>query len=204
MKFAFPSRARKKPSPTHNPHSTNTRNALSDVLWTSLLALEQSADAFPPLKSAVGGVKALCDIAERAKHSKADAHDIALRTKAILDVIAEAVPDGSAIPLPMLESIERFTVLLEEIRGSIETIALTGVKSRLLHLNRNEGTIKAIKERLDDAYRDFVAACMLRVEVQQSSTHIAVAKVSSDTALISAQVSDVLLYSRLGVFLAHP
>jgi hypothetical protein len=47
---------------------------------------------------------------KRSKHSRADARDIADRTQAILDVVAEAIPDGSAVPTPMLESIERFTV----------------------------------------------------------------------------------------------
>ena len=39
-------------------------NALPDVLWTSLFALKESAEAFPPLKAAVGGAIAICDIAE--------------------------------------------------------------------------------------------------------------------------------------------
>jgi hypothetical protein len=94
-------------------------------------ALKESADTFPPLKSAVSGVVALFEIAEvggclhlaatpkhadiatrtpqRAKHAKSDAHAIALRTKEILDVVADAVPDGSAIPAPMAQSIQRFT-----------------------------------------------------------------------------------------------
>jgi hypothetical protein len=47
---------------------------------------------------------------QRAKHSKADARDIALRTKEIVDIVADAVPDPSAISSPMLRSIGRFTV----------------------------------------------------------------------------------------------
>ncbi|KAJ7664986.1 hypothetical protein B0H17DRAFT_1091055 [Mycena rosella] len=119
MKFAFPSRAKKKPSSAAKPHTmrTHTRNALSDILWTSILALKESADAFPPLKSAVAGVISLCEIAERAKNSKVAAREVALRTKEILDVVAEAVPDGSAIPPPMLESLERFTVFVFHARA---------------------------------------------------------------------------------------
>lgn len=47
---------------------------------------------------------------QRTKHCKSDARAIALRTKEILDVIADAVPDGSRIPQPMLRSIQRFTM----------------------------------------------------------------------------------------------
>jgi hypothetical protein len=43
-------------------------STLLDLLSTSLVGLKQSADAFPPLKSAVGGVLALWDIAEASVH----------------------------------------------------------------------------------------------------------------------------------------
>jgi hypothetical protein len=42
----------------------NRTSALPDVLWTSLHALKESADAFPPLKSVVGGVVVIWNIAE--------------------------------------------------------------------------------------------------------------------------------------------
>lgn len=67
MWFPFPSRAKRKPQLTTKlkPVSSGLPpSALPDILWTSVLALKESADAFPPLKSAVGGVVALCDIAE--------------------------------------------------------------------------------------------------------------------------------------------
>ncbi|KAJ7874881.1 hypothetical protein B0H13DRAFT_2057247 [Mycena leptocephala] len=142
--------------------------ALPDILSTSLFALKESADAFPPLKSAVGGVLAVWDIAQRAKHSKSDACEIALRTEKILNVIADAVPDGSAIPPPLLLSIERFTVLLDSIRCSMEDIAFSGRLNRLFHLRRNECELQTIKTQLDDAYRDLLAASVLRGEVQQT------------------------------------
>ncbi|KAJ6554259.1 hypothetical protein B0H19DRAFT_144040 [Mycena capillaripes] len=137
-------------------HLLNSDSIASDLLSTSLLALKESADVFPPLKSVVGGVLAVWDIAERAKHCKSDARDIALRTKAILFIIADAVPDGSFISQPMLLSIQRFTVLLNDIHGSIEAIALTRGVSHVVRFKRNERTLQTIKSQLDDAYRDFM------------------------------------------------
>ncbi|KAJ7055327.1 hypothetical protein C8F01DRAFT_1160198 [Mycena amicta] len=207
-RFPFPSRARLKPS-----------GALPDILWTSLTALQQSSDAFPPLKSAVGGVVALCTIAERAKHSKSDARDIALRTKEFLDVVAEAVPDPTAISPSMLKSIERFTVLLTEIRHRLEPIVRASSVSRIVRLNRNERTLAGIKAQLDDAYRDLVAASALRVEVQQTKIALQQTHISIQQTQLSAQqtqmqldlgkiaattVTHVLLYSKLSVFLASP
>ncbi|KAJ7227964.1 hypothetical protein C8J57DRAFT_1534749 [Mycena rebaudengoi] len=53
---------------------------------------------------------------EHAKRSRTEACDIALRTKKIVDLIADAVPDPSEIPPSMLLSIDRFTFALDEIR----------------------------------------------------------------------------------------
>ncbi|KAJ7087455.1 hypothetical protein C8R44DRAFT_30753 [Mycena epipterygia] len=203
MRFTVPSRARLKPSSKISKPKSRTTGALPDVLWTCVLALKESADAFPPLKSAVGGVVALCNIAEHAKHSKSDARDIALRTKTILDLVADALPDGSEIPPHMLLSIERFTVLLDEIQCRMETIAFAGRVSRVIHLNRNAHVLQDINVQLDDAYRDF-AASLLRVEVTQSNTHKTVTEISAEATNSSIQLSDVVFYSRLTVFLAHP
>ncbi|KAJ7466678.1 hypothetical protein B0H11DRAFT_2239848 [Mycena galericulata] len=140
---------------------------LPDALRNSLLALKESADAFPLLKSAVAGVLAVWEIAERVKHSQSDACGIALRTQEFLDVVAEAVPDPSVIPAPMLQSIERFTVyvrpfgpdsslfstvmnirvhlrisLLDDIQRRMDAITVTGGVSRVMHLNRNEGVLR--------------------------------------------------------------
>ncbi|KAJ7234020.1 hypothetical protein B0H12DRAFT_1239169 [Mycena haematopus] len=106
MGFPFPSRAKLK----RRAQRLSVFRAHSDVIWTSFIALKESADAFPPLKGAVSAVIALRDVAERSKHARADARDIADRTQVILDVVAEAIPDPTAVPTPMLESIERFTL----------------------------------------------------------------------------------------------
>jgi hypothetical protein len=58
MGFPFLSRAKRK------KQCLPVLRAHSDVMWTSLIALKESADAFPPLKSAVSAVIALCDVAE--------------------------------------------------------------------------------------------------------------------------------------------
>ncbi|KAJ6574566.1 hypothetical protein B0H19DRAFT_1063511 [Mycena capillaripes] len=61
-----------------------------------------------------------------------------------------------------------FPDVLDEIRCSMDAIALTGGVSRLMHLNCNEHVLLKIKGQLDDAYRDFLAASALRLEVKQA------------------------------------
>lgn len=61
MRFALSPRGGKPPRPTVK---VKLPTVLPDLLSTSLLALKESADPFPPLKGVVGGVLALWDIAE--------------------------------------------------------------------------------------------------------------------------------------------
>ncbi|KAJ6564573.1 hypothetical protein B0H19DRAFT_1259000 [Mycena capillaripes] len=228
MVFPFPSGAKRKPPVSGVKPKAKAKplpRTLPDVLWTSIIALRDSADAFPPLKSAVSGVIALCDIAERAQHSKSEARAIALRTKEILDLVADAVPDVFTISAPMLLSIEKFSGLLDEIKCSMETITLTGRFSRVVHLNRNERALRDIKSKLDDAYQDFLAASTLRLEVQQTQlvvqqtqltlqqTEFATqqtefAKQQTQTQLeiktVSAETARLLFYARLTSFFGRP
>ncbi|KAJ7027554.1 hypothetical protein C8F04DRAFT_1122374 [Mycena alexandri] len=207
---------RKPPSPTAKmkaiSYATST-DTIPDILSTSLRALKESADAFPPLKSTVGAVLSVWDIAERAKHSKADAHDIALRAEAILHVVADAVPDPSSIPQPMLQSIKSFVTLLDDVQIRMNAITSTGRLSRVLHLNHNERELQTIKTQLDDACRDLLVAAALRGEVQheqlgaqqtqllvqqthlgaqQTQTHLDVVKVVVATEALVPNISKLL------------
>ncbi|KAF7369345.1 hypothetical protein MVEN_00263100 [Mycena venus] len=191
MRLPFPSRGRKPPLPTaklkSNSLASRTSAALPDLLETTLLALKEASDAFPPLKSAVSGVLALRDIAERAKHSKSDARDIADQTIKILAVIASTIPDRSVIPQILQSRIESLTGLLDEVRSSMETLAHTGGVFRLVHLNRNERTLQSIRARLDDEYRGFLFASTLHVEAQQAELARQQAKLADQQLQLSIQ-----------------
>ncbi|KAJ6463155.1 hypothetical protein C8R47DRAFT_84225 [Mycena vitilis] len=199
MRLSLPTlRGRKPPFPTVKLKPVA---ALPDALSTTLNALKESTDVFPPLKSAVGAAIAVWDIAMRVKHSKADARAIALRTEEVIGVMAAAVADANGLPPAMLLSIERFTLLLDEIRGTMEGLAHSGRVSRAIHLNRNERTVRDIKTRLEDAYRDFLVASALRVETQQ--THIDT-NIKTLQRQLELQRQESLFYSRLSIFLAAP
>ncbi|KAF7335475.1 hypothetical protein MVEN_02201000 [Mycena venus] len=172
-----------------SPHA----DLLADASRTSLLALKESADAFPPLKATVCGVLAIWDVAERAKHAKSQAHDVAQRVQDILHVIADAVPDPSIISPPMLHSIQRFTQLLNPIRRDMEAMTRTGFLSRVFNLNRNECKLQEIRERLDNAHRDFMAASALRLEAQHNETHMELQKMAVAT---NTDLSKLLLSVR--------
>ncbi|KAJ7347708.1 hypothetical protein DFH08DRAFT_936553 [Mycena albidolilacea] len=81
-----------------------------DAVRMTLEAAESSVDAYPPLKSAVGGVAAVCRLADRVAASAADAEALAGRAVAILDKMYNSVGTRSpdTIPPHLLYSIARF------------------------------------------------------------------------------------------------
>ncbi|KAJ7194639.1 hypothetical protein C8J57DRAFT_1488997 [Mycena rebaudengoi] len=97
----------------------------------------------------------------------------------------------------------------------MEAISLSGKASRLVHLGDNERIIQDIKARLDDQYRDFLAASVLRVELQQTTIAVRQAQqqtqiqsdikqVSAVTDILAQDLAGLLFYSRFVVFLASP
>ncbi|KAG6905940.1 hypothetical protein DXG01_016772 [Tephrocybe rancida] len=95
-----------------------TSSSISDVTRTFLPALLQSADAFPPLKSACGSVLAILNTAEnavltvvntqRVRDSRTNAQALALCCYDILNVVADSVPDPSALSFEMKASLAKF------------------------------------------------------------------------------------------------
>ncbi|KAG6909982.1 hypothetical protein DXG01_013982 [Tephrocybe rancida] len=139
-----------------------TSSSISDVTRTSLVALVQSADAFPPLKSACGGVLAILDTAERVRYSRTNAQALAHRCFDILTVVADSTPDLSALSSEMKTSIARFNDLLNEIGAALDPIQKRGWVQRFAHLTRDEDLLQKFRQRLDDARQDLLTSTTLR------------------------------------------
>ncbi|KAJ7051564.1 hypothetical protein C8F01DRAFT_1174238 [Mycena amicta] len=137
--------------------------AFSDIALTSLTALRESADAFPPLKSTVGGFLALWNTIERVKTSKQNAKALRLRAYKVLEALTDAVPDPSNIPPSMLMSIQRFNDVLIEAVNAMEPLTK---RRSLLSLNRDEATLELFNRRLDESFQTFTIAGLTRVETQ--------------------------------------
>ncbi|KAJ6577774.1 hypothetical protein B0H19DRAFT_1062353 [Mycena capillaripes] len=141
--------------------------ACSDIAFTSLTALRESADAFPPLKSAVGGVLALWNTAERVKTSKERAQALSRRAYEVLEALTDAVPDPTNIHPSMLVSIQRFDDVLREARDAIAPLTKRRrLVSSVLSLNRDEATLELFNRRLDESFQTFTIAGLTRVETR--------------------------------------
>ncbi|KAJ7885237.1 hypothetical protein B0H13DRAFT_2045215 [Mycena leptocephala] len=141
--------------------------ACSDIALTSLTALRESADVFPPLKSVVGGVLALWNTAERVKTSRERARALSRRAYKVLEVLTDAVPDPSNIHPSMLVSIQRFDDVLREARDAIDPLTKRRrFLSSVLSANRDEATLELFNRRLDESFQSFTIGGLTRVETQ--------------------------------------
>jgi len=141
--------------------------ACNDIALTSLIALRDSADAFPPLKSVASGVLALWDTAERVKTSKEKAQMLSRHALEILEGLADAVPDPSNIPPPVLASMQGFVDLLDEIHHAMDPLTKRRrLMSSVLSLNRDEATLESFNKRLEESAQSFMIGSLARMENQ--------------------------------------
>ncbi|KAG6909992.1 hypothetical protein DXG01_013992 [Tephrocybe rancida] len=147
----------------------------ADIARTVLVALRESADAFPPLKAVAGAALAVWDIAEvsqaniahwnmrltlfvakRVTTSKKKARALALRAKEILELLFDTIPDPHDIPIELLARIVKFTTLLEEVATTMEPITKRSGLSTFVHLHQHEEGFADFTRRLDEAHKDFI------------------------------------------------
>ncbi|KAJ7439684.1 hypothetical protein FB451DRAFT_1569853 [Mycena latifolia] len=149
---------------------------------------------------------AICDIAERAKHSKDDARDVALRANEILNVVADAVPDVTAISPSMKESIKRFAVLLNKIHRRLKSIALASGVSRAASTLRVEvqSTKIGVQQTQLIAQQTQLVAQQTHFSVQQTQLSVQQAHLSEQQVQTHLEVGKIVADSRLTVFLASP
>ncbi|KAJ7900535.1 hypothetical protein B0H13DRAFT_2275335 [Mycena leptocephala] len=138
----------------------------SEAIRTALALLKESTDVFPPLKSAVGGVLAVWDLADRISASDENAQLLAWRLVGILDTIYNAVTaEASAISPGMLQDILKFEELLREISTAMAAQLKPGRFRRVLRLRKDESRLARFTSRLDAASEAFKIRSSTRVEL---------------------------------------
>jgi hypothetical protein len=138
------------------PRPRIKKSDASAAALVALRAIRDSADVFPPVKSAAAAAATIWEMTQKVKSNKKDCELLARRAARILDHILGSTGDcGSELPAEALESvneIERifrdiiaFMVQLEKQRW-IQRYSLQDVtKSRIMYLT----------QRLDEAVVSF-------------------------------------------------
>ncbi|KAJ7575888.1 hypothetical protein C8J56DRAFT_1171776 [Mycena floridula] len=160
-----------------------------DIARTSLMALKESSDAFPPLKSAVGSVLALWDIIQQMESCKTLGKDLACRCVNILEAVADAVqPDPRNISPEMLKNIDQFKMLVMEISQELLEHNRATRLSRLANLNRNQARLATFSRKLDEASSLFIIASNLQLYSTAKRTEVLTVQIKASTS----QIGDVL------------
>jgi len=138
--------------------------ATTPTISLALTALKETADAFPPLKSAVGGVIHVLDLAQRVKSNKEECRKLASRAEGILDKIAVAVPDATCIS-PDLLRIDEFTRTLDDIKCFMTPLCHESVMKRIVLHKERESLLIEFNRRLDDALKSFMLISTIKIEM---------------------------------------
>ncbi|KAF7378426.1 hypothetical protein MSAN_00269200 [Mycena sanguinolenta] len=161
-----------------------------DAIRTSLIDLKDSTDVVPPLKSGVGAVLAVCDLAQRVSIYDEHAEGLAWRAVRILDVILNASRNRTDPVTPaVLNAIRTFVGLLHEISAAMEE----ELKPRRLRLHRRKSRLAEFVEQLNVTSETFkIGSAPIKEqpipatpaqarELQMSQTIITISQVSGGT-----------------------
>ncbi|KZV71067.1 hypothetical protein PENSPDRAFT_684935 [Peniophora sp. CONT] len=131
-----------------------------DALLLNLEALAQSADAFPPLKSAVGGLLFIARQLELVSSNKAAILEFYARIDSVAASLVRAVPD-----VTMLSSVARIAIhaLMEDIHSlcaEVEVVASERPLLRFIRAQQTRGRLEGFTRRLDEAHASFIVSLM--------------------------------------------
>ncbi|THU83425.1 hypothetical protein K435DRAFT_427881 [Dendrothele bispora CBS 962.96] len=125
--------------------------SVADISTTTLRVIDRGADAFPPLKSAVGGALALKDVTQGANASKTRAQQLRQRIFNILDI----VPSDSVDVANDLERLHRKSLQLDEL--SRQSFFM-----RLKNLNRNNEFLSTSQTDVEHVIQNIILSLLTR------------------------------------------
>ncbi|VDC01471.1 unnamed protein product [Peniophora sp. CBMAI 1063] len=152
--------------------SRGERKAMAkDVLLLSLEALAQSADAFPPLKSAVGGLLFLTTQIELVSSNKEQISKIYAQIDAFAASLVRAIPDATALSPAHEAAIRALAEDIQAVSLDIEAIARQRPVKHLFCAKRHSGQLVQLMKRLDQADKSFTRTLLSTVESKVSEIH---------------------------------
>ncbi|KAJ7217457.1 hypothetical protein C8J57DRAFT_1598650 [Mycena rebaudengoi] len=185
-----------------------------DAIVLLLNGLKESTDIFPPLKSMIGGVLAVLNIAQRVAEIDENAQMLAWRVITILNIIYNAIgeTDSETLSSSLLQQMVDFEHLLNEMHHAMSQIQRWSRMRRLLHLHRAEDDLQRFNSRLDATTQALTLGAVTRVEVAVEKVHLDLATVHAELSTVSLalekanvvthQLHDQVKFFRAVVFLA--
>ncbi|TDL14955.1 hypothetical protein BD410DRAFT_845606 [Rickenella mellea] len=172
------------------PGSLSIGAAARAATPVALTALVQSADVFPPLKSAVSFLLQVHDICEKMKSNREGADELRLRIEGVRGFVVEAFQDEEDICLELYDALIQFDDALTSILVAVVDVRWRKNRlSRLAFSARDADTLRTVKQRLDDAMK----LLMLIVTLHQTTTLGAISRTLDTTVMSVSRVEGLVL-----------
>ncbi|KZV70160.1 hypothetical protein PENSPDRAFT_456648 [Peniophora sp. CONT] len=142
------------------------RALAKDALLFSLKALAQSADAFPPLKSAVGGLLFVANQIELVSSNKAQIGEIYAQIDAFAAALVRAVPDATALSPALEAAIRALADDVEAVCVDIQPITHQRWAVRFLRAKRHDRQLQDLARRLEQAKNTFLITISTSTEMK--------------------------------------
>ncbi|KAJ7899654.1 hypothetical protein B0H13DRAFT_1883835 [Mycena leptocephala] len=187
----------------------------------TLNAIQASADAFPPLKSAVSAVIVLLELRElfaygqfvstvqKAKSNKKGCEHIAKRSAQLVQDIWRQTKDFDvALPAEVEESVVQIGELFIEIEKFFEELTKENLWERLARQDRNKSQVEEYGRLLDEAMLHFsinleLGAHRLHLESvaadrERHAAVLAVSRMSESERVLLTQIRGKVLFVQVG------
>ncbi|KAJ6556753.1 hypothetical protein DFH09DRAFT_1365481 [Mycena vulgaris] len=122
----------------------------------TLIAIQASTDAFPPLKSAVSAVIVVLELSEKAKSNKKGCAHIAERSAQLVQDIWRQTKDFNVtLPAEVEKSVVQIEKLFKEIQEFFEGLKKENFLERFARQDRNKSQVEEYGRLLDEAMSHF-------------------------------------------------
>jgi hypothetical protein len=125
------------------------------IAETTLRALRDSADVFPPLKSTAATVLTLLEMSQKVNSNKKDCKRLATRTADVFHDIWRQTKDYSELPTEVRQSIDQVEQIFGGIIDLVKDLEDQNFLTRYAHQDDNKGRIESSTKLLDEAIELF-------------------------------------------------
>ncbi|VDB96252.1 unnamed protein product [Peniophora sp. CBMAI 1063] len=133
---------------------------LRDTLVLGLQALAESADVFPPLKSAVCGLLFLSKQIELVTSNKSQIQAVYARIDGFAASLTRAIPDATALSPEDEAAIHALAKDVENVCADVRAIASHPSSLRFIRARQHSGDISELMAKLDRANESFTRTIM--------------------------------------------
>ncbi|KZV70162.1 hypothetical protein PENSPDRAFT_734955 [Peniophora sp. CONT] len=181
----------RKPEQTPLIVMRTSRDAAKDILILSLEALSESADAFPPLKSAVGGLLYFTKRVELVSGNKEQIGEIYAQIDAFAASLVRAIPDATVLSPAHEAAILSLAEDINAVCVDMEVIARQRLFWRFLRAKPHSAQLQRMMKCLKRADRSFTRTILAGVDVQTSRTLAAVQSTREELQAVKTCPSQV-------------